>query len=63
MGRRVKTVDRTMIRWVVQVRLDCDLLVGLVSDVATIMSAIEIVEDGALCLGIALLICKTADGA
>jgi hypothetical protein len=34
-----------------------------VSDVATIMSAIELVEDGAPCLGIALLICKTADGA
>jgi len=62
MGRQVKTVDRAVIRCVVKVRLDCDLLVGLVSDVATIMSAIEIVEDGAPYLGIALLICKTADG-
>src|ERR1700744_562794 len=54
MGRRVETVDRAMIRWVVQVRLDCDLLAGLVSGVATIMSAVEIVEDGTPCLGIAL---------
>src|SRR6202046_3908288 len=63
MGRRVETVDRAMIRCVVQVWLDCDLFAGLVSDGATIMGASEIVEDGAPCLGIALLICKTADGA
>jgi hypothetical protein len=35
MWRRVKTVDRAMIRCVVQVRLDFNLLAGLVSDVAT----------------------------
>src|ERR1700723_2181726 len=52
-----------MVRCVVQVRLDCDLLAGLVSDVTTIMGAIEIAEDGAPRLGIALLICKTSDGA
>src|ERR1700733_4615412 len=34
-GRRVETVNRAMIRCVVQVRLECDLLAGLVSDVAT----------------------------
>jgi hypothetical protein len=63
MGRRVETVDRAVIGCVVQVRFDCDLFAGLVSDVATIMSTIEIVEDGAPCLSIALLICKTAEGA
>ena len=52
-----------MTRCVVQGRLDCDLLAGLVPGVATIMRAIVIVEDSAPCLGIALLICKTAEGA
>src|ERR1700733_3114529 len=63
MGRRVETVDRAMIRCVVQIRFDCDLLACLVSGVAATMSAIEILKHRAPCLGIALLICKTADGA
>src|ERR1700730_10959280 len=52
-----------MVRRVVEVRLDCDLLAGLVPRVAATMSAIEILKNGAPRLGIALLICKTADGA
>src|ERR1700678_1465677 len=63
MRRRVQTVDRTMVRRVVQVRFDGDLLASLVSHVAATMRTIEIVKDGAPRLGIALLICKTADGA
>src|SRR6202041_3419981 len=63
MGRRVKTVDRAMVRRVVKVRLDCDLLAGLVPGAAATTSAIVIVEDGAPCLGVALFNCKTADGA
>src|ERR1700748_3774465 len=62
-GRRVETVDRAMVRRVVEVRLDCDLLAGLVPSVAATVSAIEIVKHRAPRLGIALLICKTADGA
>jgi len=45
-----------MIRCVVQVRLDCDLLAGLVSSFAPTMSAIEVLKDGAPCLGIVFLI-------
>jgi hypothetical protein len=56
MGRRIETVDRAMISCVVEVCLDCDLLARLVSGVAAAMSAIEIVEDSAPCLGIVLLI-------
>jgi hypothetical protein len=63
MGRRVETVDRSMIRCVIQVRLDRDLLAGLVSSLATTISAIEILKHCAPCVGIAFLICKTADGA
>ena len=51
-----------MIRCVVQVRLDGDLLAGLVSRVAAAMSVLEIVKHRTPCLGIALLICETADG-
>src|SRR5580765_6860223 len=61
MRRRVQTLDRAMVRGVVQVRLNCDLLAGLVSGVAAIMSAIEVVKDGVPCLGIAFLISKTAN--
>jgi hypothetical protein len=60
MGRRVQTVDRAMVRCVVQVRLDCDLLASPVSSVAASMSAIEIFKDGTPCLRIAFLVCKTA---
>jgi len=63
MRRRVQALDRAMVHCVVQVRLDGDLLAGYVSDIAAVMSAIEIVEDGAPCLGIAFLIGKTADRA
>src|ERR1700733_11254300 len=52
-----------MVRRVVKVRLDCDLLAGLVPGAAATTSAIVIVEDGAPCLGVALFNCKTADGA
>jgi hypothetical protein len=62
MGRRVQAFDRAMIRCVVQVRLDRDLLAGPVSGVAATMSAIEVVKDGVPCLGIVFLICKTTNG-
>ena len=52
-----------MVRRVVKVRLDGDLLTGFVLSVAATMGAIEMINDGAPCQGIALLICKTADGA
>src|SRR5689334_13917335 len=61
MWRRVQAFDGTVIRCVVQVRLDCDLLAGLVSGVAATMGAIEVLEDGTPCLSIALLIRKTAN--
>src|SRR5258708_20148165 len=51
-----------MIRCVVHVRLDGDLLAGLVPGFAAPMSAIEVAKDGAPCLGIAFFICKTANG-
>src|SRR5258708_7535146 len=62
MGRRVQAFDRSMILCVVQVRLDGDLLAGLVAGFAATMSAIEVVKDGAPCPGIAFFICKTANG-
>src|SRR5258706_8945955 len=62
MRRRVQAFDRAMIRCVVQVRLDRGLLAGLVSSFAPPMSAIEVLKDGAPCLGIVFLICKTANG-
>src|ERR1700739_295828 len=52
-----------MIRCVIQVRLDCDLLASLVPRIAATMGAIEIVKDGAPSLGIALLVCKSTDRA
>src|SRR5690242_5841069 len=61
MRRRVQTLDRAMVRCVVQVGLNCDLLAGLVSGVAAIMRAIEVVKDGVPCLGVAFLICKTSN--
>jgi len=56
MRRRVQAFDRAMIRCVVQVRLDRDLLAGLVSRFAPTMSAVEVLKDGAPCLGIFFLI-------
>src|ERR1700688_1566469 len=61
MGRGVQAFDRAMIRGVVQVRLDRNLLAGPVSGVATTMSTIEVLKDGVPCLGVAFLICKTAN--
>src|SRR5271163_2358309 len=52
-----------MIYRVIQVRLDGDLLTGLVPRVTAAMSAIVVVKNGAPRLSIALLIGKTADGA
>ena len=52
-----------MVYRVVEVCLDRDLLACLVSGAAATMSAIEIMKDSAPRLGIAPLICKTADGA
>src|SRR5580704_9085388 len=62
MGRGVQAFDCAMIRCVVQVRLDRNLLPSSVSDFATRMSAIEVLKDGGPCLGVAFLICKTANG-
>src|ERR1700739_1623735 len=63
MGRRVETVDGAMIRCVLQVGLDGDFLAGLVPRVAATVGAIEMMKNRAPRLGIALLVCKTADGA
>jgi hypothetical protein len=46
MGRGVQPFDRAMIRCVVQVRLDRDLLAGLISGFASTMSVIEVLKDG-----------------
>src|ERR1700678_3272705 len=62
MGRGVQAFDRAMVGCVVQVRLDRNLLPGFVSGFAATMSAIEVLKDGVPCLGVALLICQTADG-
>ena len=62
MRRRVQTVDCTVIYRVVQVRLDGDLLAGLVPRVAATMGAVEMLKDGAPRLGIAFSVCETADG-
>src|ERR1700688_2366240 len=62
MGRGVQAFDGAMIRGVVKVRLDRNFLTGRVSGVAATMSAIEVLEDGLPCLGVAFLICKTANG-
>src|SRR6202035_3329019 len=62
MGRGVQALDRAMIRCVVQVRLDRNLLPRTVSGFAATMSTIEVLKDGVPCLGVAFLICKTANG-
>src|SRR6266704_228696 len=62
MGRGVQTFDRAMVRCVDQVRLDCNLLPSTVSGFAAPMSPIEVLKDGVPCLGVAFLICKTANG-
>src|ERR1700692_4570044 len=62
MRRGIQAFDRAMIRCVVQVRLDRDLLAGTVSAFAATMSTIEVLKDGVPCLGVAFLICKTANG-
>src|SRR5580658_10166744 len=62
MRRRVQTIDRAMIRCVVQVRLNRNLLPSSVSGFAATMSAIEVLKDGVPCLGVAFLICKAANG-
>ena len=59
-SERIKWGDefrRSIVPWSVvlfQVRLDCDLLAGLVPGLVATMSAIERVKDGAPRLGIAL---------
>src|ERR1700721_1567732 len=62
MRRRVQAFDRAMIRCVVQVRLDRNLLPSTVSGFAAPVSAIEVLKDGVPCLGVAFLICKAANG-
>src|SRR5271170_7192228 len=62
MRRGVQAFDRAMVRCVVQVRLDRNLLASTVSGFAAPVSAIEVLKDGVPCLGIALLVCKTANG-
>src|ERR1700679_1147656 len=62
MGRRVQTIDRAMVRSIVEVWLYGDLLAGHIPSVAATMRAIEMVKHRAPRLGIALLICKTTDG-
>src|SRR5216683_6831285 len=62
MGRGVQAFDRAMVRCVVQVRLDRNLLPCTVSGFAAPMSTIEVSKDGVPCLGVAFLICKTANG-
>src|SRR6202050_3473710 len=62
MGRGVEAFDCPMVRCGVQVRLDRNLLPSSVSGFTATMSAIEVLKDGVPCLGVAFLICKTADG-
>src|SRR5580658_4136815 len=62
MGRGVQAFDRAMVRCVVQVRLDRNLLPSSVSGFAATMSAIEVLKDGVPCLYVAFLVCKTANG-
>src|SRR5580698_6108131 len=62
MGRGIQPFDRAMVRCVVEVRLDRNLLTSTVSGSAATMSAIEVLKDGIPCLSVALLICKTANG-
>src|SRR5258708_36493596 len=51
-----------MICCAVRVCRDRALLAGFVSSFAPPMSAIEVLKDGAPCLGIVFLICETANG-
>jgi hypothetical protein len=60
--RRIQAVNRAMINRIVQVRLDCDLLAALVSDVAPAMGAVEVVKDCVPRQGIVFLIGKALDG-
>jgi hypothetical protein len=53
MGRGVQAFDRAMVRCVVQVRLDGNLLPSTVSGFAAPESAIEVLKDGVPCLGVA----------
>src|SRR5271169_6991536 len=62
MGRGVQAFNRAMVRGVVQVRLDRNLLPSAVSGFAAPMSTIEVLKDGVPCLGVVFLICKTANG-
>src|SRR5260370_33664303 len=62
MGRGVQAFNRAIVRCVVQVRLDRNLLPSTVSGFAATMSAIEVFKDGVPCLGVAFLICETANG-
>src|SRR6201987_4345250 len=62
MGRGIQAIDRAMIRCVVQIRLDRNLLPSAVSGFAAPMRAIEVLKEGVPCLGVAFLICKTANG-
>jgi hypothetical protein len=62
MGRGVQAFDRAMVRCVVQVRLDRNLLPSTVSGFAAPASVIEVLKDGVPCLDVAFLICETANG-
>src|ERR1700751_3962305 len=62
MRRGVQAFDRAMVRCFVQVRLDRKLLPSTVSGFAAPMSAIEVLKDGVPCLGVAFLVCETANG-
>src|ERR1700683_453215 len=62
MRRRVQAINRAMVRGIVQVRLDGNLLAGPVAGFTTTMSTIEVLKDGAPRLGIGFLICKFANG-
>src|SRR5271154_1986391 len=62
MGRGVQAFDRAVVRCVVQVRLNRNLLPSTVSGFAAPVSAIEVLKDGVPCQGVALLICKGTNG-
>src|ERR1700739_1237773 len=62
MGRGVQAFDRAMVRCVVQVRLDRNLLSSTVSGFAAPVSTIEVLKDGVPCRGVTFLVCKTANG-
>src|ERR1700733_1899122 len=62
MGRGVQAFDSAMIRCVVQVRLDRNLLPSSVSGFGAPVGAIEPLKDGGPCPGVTFLICKTTNG-